>query len=68
MRSRRGSAVRQCEKRVRLNLVHKIQVFYHTRQISDFPCVKLYTNSEAAVQRCYVIMKPRAELVKLENE
>ena len=49
-------------------LVHKIQVFYHTRQISGFPCVRLYINSEVAVQRCYMIITFGVEFVKLGNK
>ena len=33
-------------------LAHKIQVFYHKRQLSGFPCATLYINSEVAIQRC----------------
>ena len=29
--------------------MHKIQEFYHTRQINGFPGVTLYINSEVAV-------------------
>ena len=48
--------------------MHKIQVFCHTRQISGFPCVTLYINSDVAVQRCYIIITFGVELVKLGNE
>ena len=49
-------------------LVHKVQVFYHTRQISGFPCVILSINSEVAIQRCYMIITLGVELVKLGNK
>ena len=49
-------------------LVHNVQVFYHTRQISGFPCVTLYINSKEVVQmRCYIIITSGVELVKLVN-
>ena len=48
-------------------IVHKTQVFYHTGQISGFPCVTLYMNSEVAVQRCFMIIPFGVELVKLGN-
>ena len=38
------------------------------RQISGFPCVALYINSEVAVQRCYMITTFGMELVKLGNK
>ena len=48
--------------------MHEIQVFNHKSQISQisgFPCVTLYINSEVAVQRCYMIITSGVELVKL---
>ena len=45
--------------------MHEIQVFNHKSQISGFPCVTLYINSEVAVQRCYMIITSGVELVKL---
>ena len=43
-------------------------LFYHTRQISGFPWVTLYLNSEVAVQRCYMTIIFGVELVKLGNK
>ena len=40
----------------------------NTRQISGYPLVTLYINSEVAVQRCYMIITSGMELVKLGNE
>ena len=48
--------------------MHKIQVFYHTRQISGFPCVTLYINSEVVFQRCYIIITSGVELAKWGND
>ena len=48
--------------------MYKIQVFYHTRLISGFPCVTLYRNSEVTVKRCYMIIAFGVELVKLGNK
>ena len=48
--------------------MHKIQVFYRARQKSGFSCVALYINSEVVVQRCYIVITSRVELVKLGNE
>ena len=48
--------------------MNKIQVFYHTSQISGFPCVTLYINTEVAVPRCYMVITFGVELVKLGNK
>ena len=48
--------------------MHKILVFCHTRQISDFHCMTLCINSKVAAQICYVIIASGVELLKLGNE
>ena len=43
----------------------KIQLFYHTRQISGFPCGTLYINSEVAVMIGHYIIYFENSLVSI---
>ena len=58
------------------SLSSEIYIKVVTIQISGFPCVTLYINSEVAIQRCYIIIAvikiwetfwENLELVKLEE-